>query len=104
MVASVALDEPAVTRSGVVMGVGMGGFVDGIVLHQILQWHNMGSAVLRPDTMMAMKQNMVRDGLFQAAGHVPAYGRVFGGGGVLVIALGWMLTRRDSPSIQRGPV
>jgi uncharacterized membrane protein len=23
------------------MGIGLGGFIDGIVLHQILQWHHM---------------------------------------------------------------
>jgi uncharacterized membrane protein len=55
------------SRSGVVIGVGMGGFLDGIVLHQIMQWHNMGSAVLRPDTMEAMKRNMTWDGWFHAA-------------------------------------
>jgi uncharacterized membrane protein len=54
------------TRSGIVIGIGMGGFIDGIVLHQILQWHNMGSAVLPPDTMEAMKRNMLWDGLFHA--------------------------------------
>jgi uncharacterized membrane protein len=53
--------------AGVVLGVGLGGFVDGIVLHQILQWHNMGSAVLPPTTMDAMSQNMAWDGLFHAA-------------------------------------
>ena len=26
---------------GVVVGIGLGRFVDGIVLHQILQWHHM---------------------------------------------------------------
>lgn len=52
--------------AGVVLGVGLGGFADGIALHQLAQWHNMGSAVLRPDTMAAMKQNMVWDGLFHA--------------------------------------
>jgi Predicted membrane protein (DUF2243) len=26
---------------GILLGVGLGGFVDGIVLHQILQWHHM---------------------------------------------------------------
>jgi uncharacterized membrane protein len=26
---------------GVWLGIGLGGFVDGIVLHQILQWHHM---------------------------------------------------------------
>ena len=25
--------------SGMLLGVGFGGFVDGILLHQILQWH-----------------------------------------------------------------
>jgi uncharacterized membrane protein len=26
---------------GLVLGIGLGGFVDGIVLHQILQWHHL---------------------------------------------------------------
>lgn len=54
-------------RAGVVVGVGLGGFVDGIVLHQIVHWHNMGSSVLPPTTMAALEQNMVWDGLFHAA-------------------------------------
>jgi uncharacterized membrane protein len=49
---------------GVLLGIGLGGFVDGIVLHQILQWHNMGSSVLPPATMEAMRQNMRWDGWF----------------------------------------
>jgi uncharacterized membrane protein len=53
--------------AGTVLGIGLGGFVDGIVLHQILQWHNMGSAVLRPVTLEAMHTNMTWDGLFHAA-------------------------------------
>jgi uncharacterized membrane protein len=53
--------------AGVVLGVGLGGFIDGIVLHQIMQWHNMGSAVLPPIDMHAMSLNMVWDGLFHAA-------------------------------------
>jgi uncharacterized membrane protein len=57
---------PRIT-AGIVLGIGLGGFVDGIVLHQIVQWHNMGSAVLPPTTMDAMRQNMVWDGLFHAA-------------------------------------
>jgi uncharacterized membrane protein len=50
--------------SGVVLGIGLGGFADVILLHQIAQWHNMGSAVLPPTTMEAMSQNMRWDGLF----------------------------------------
>lgn len=53
--------------SGVVIGIGLGGFVDGIVLHQIMQWHNMGSSVVPPTTMEAMKQNMAWDGWFHLA-------------------------------------
>ncbi len=53
--------------AGVVLGLGLGGFVDGIALHQIAQWHNMGSAVLPPTTMEAMKRNMAWDGWFHAA-------------------------------------
>jgi uncharacterized membrane protein len=53
--------------AGVVLGLGLGGFVDGITLHQIMQWHNMGSAVLPPTTMNPMAQNMLWDGLFHAA-------------------------------------
>jgi uncharacterized membrane protein len=49
------------------MGAGLGGFVDGIVLHQILQWHNMLSNQLPPDTLVAAKVNMYWDGVFHAA-------------------------------------
>ena len=52
--------------AGVLLGTGMGGFVDGIVLHQILQWHNMLSSVRPPTDLLAMKYNMVWDGLFHA--------------------------------------
>lgn len=69
----VALDEARVgSRStaltgGLVLGLGLGGFLDGIVLHQIMQWHNMGSAIVPPTTMEAMAQNMRWDGLFHLA-------------------------------------
>jgi uncharacterized membrane protein len=52
---------------GLLLGLGLGGFIDGILLHQILQWHNMGSAVLPPTSMDAMSQNMRWDGLFHLA-------------------------------------
>ncbi len=52
---------------GLILGLGLGGFIDGILLHQIAQWHNMGSAVLPPTTMDAMAQNMRWDGLFHLA-------------------------------------
>jgi uncharacterized membrane protein len=60
--------EPRSTAltGGLLLGVGLGGFVDGILLHQIAQWHNMGSGILPPTTMEAMSQNMLWDGLFHA--------------------------------------
>ncbi|MDX5483189.1 MAG: DUF2243 domain-containing protein [Hymenobacteraceae bacterium] len=48
------------------IGVGMGGFVDGIVLHQILQWHQMISAKLPPVTLLNKEVNMFWDGIFHA--------------------------------------
>ena len=54
------------TTAGILLGIGLGGFVDGITLHQILQWHNMLSNWLPPTTMDAMQRNMVWDGLFHA--------------------------------------
>jgi uncharacterized membrane protein len=53
--------------AGVVLGIGLGGFVDGIALHQIAQWHNTLSAVVPPTTIETMRQNMWWDGLFHFA-------------------------------------
>jgi uncharacterized membrane protein len=50
--------------AGILLGVGMGGFVDGIVFHQLFQTHNMLSAKVPPDTLVNAKINMVWDGLF----------------------------------------
>lgn len=55
-----------VVSAGILLGTGLGGFFDGILLHQILQWHNMLSSVRPPTDLVAMKYNMVWDGLFHA--------------------------------------
>jgi uncharacterized membrane protein len=54
---------------GVLLGIGLGGFVDGIVLHQILQWHHMlTSEGSYPSTTVAgLETNTLWDGLFHAA-------------------------------------
>jgi uncharacterized membrane protein len=51
---------------GILLGMGLGGFVDGILLHQLLQWHNMGSARVPPTTLPAAQANMRWDGFFHA--------------------------------------
>ena len=45
--------------AGILLGTGLGGFVDGIVLHQILQWHNMLSSIRPPTDLITMKYNML---------------------------------------------
>jgi uncharacterized membrane protein len=52
--------------AGALLGSGLGGFVDGIVLHQILQWHNMLSSKVAPTDLVTIKYNMAWDGLFHA--------------------------------------
>jgi uncharacterized membrane protein len=54
---------------GILLGIGLGGFVDGIVLHQILQWHHLLSATEdHPVTTVAgLETNTLWDGLFHAA-------------------------------------
>jgi len=59
------------TAAGVFFGLGLGGFFDGIVLHQILQWHHMvTSAGYPPDTVANLKLNTLLDGLFHGATYI----------------------------------
>ena len=53
---------------GVLLGIGLGGFVDGIVFHQILQWHHMVTAEgCCPDSTVAgLEDNTLADGIFHA--------------------------------------
>jgi uncharacterized membrane protein len=60
------LDHGPLIAAALSIGVGMGGFVDGIVFHQLLQWHNMLSSRLPPVDLTAVKVNMLWDGLFHA--------------------------------------
>lgn len=65
-------DRRPLVTAGTLLGVGLGGFVDGIVFHQILQLHNMLSAKypkVGVDAQMALVNaeiNMFWDGLFHA--------------------------------------
>lgn len=52
--------------AGLALGIGMGGFVDGILFHQILQLHNMLSARIPNTDYVGAKVNMVWDGVFHA--------------------------------------
>src|SRR5215213_6847765 len=52
----------------ILLGVGLGGFVDGIVLHQLLQWHHMLSNTHRGrlTTVAGLEANTLADGVFHA--------------------------------------
>src|SRR5512145_2025561 len=56
--------------AGILFGVGLGGFFDGIVLHQVLQWHHMLTSAGYPaDSVPNLEINTLWDGLF----HVSTY-------------------------------
>lgn len=55
------------TAAGIWLGLGLGGFFDGIVLHQILQWHHMVTSAGYPATSVSNLQfNTLLDGLFHS--------------------------------------
>jgi uncharacterized membrane protein len=57
--------------AGILFGLGLGGFFDGIVLHQILQWHHMvTSAGYPPTSVRHLEINTLWDGLFHATTYV----------------------------------
>ncbi len=94
------------TLAGILLGIGLGGFADGIVLHQVLQWHHMLTAEgsYPPATVAGLETNTLWDGLFHLATWVAtaagvallwkaprpeqaAWGRQFAG----LLLLGWGL-------------
>ena len=51
------------------MGIGLGGFLDGIVLHQLLQWHHMltDTGEHPAGTLAGLEANTLADGFFHVA-------------------------------------
>lgn len=56
----------SLVAAGMLLGIGLGGFFDGITFHQILQVHNMMSAVKPNESIVNLEINMFWDGLFHA--------------------------------------
>lgn len=50
--------------AAMVLGISLGGFIDGILMHQILQWHAMLSNIIPPNTLVNKNVNMFWDGIF----------------------------------------
>lgn len=74
---------------GLLLGLGLGGFVDGIVMHQLLQWHHMVSHTQGHPvtTVEGLKANTVADGLF----HLSMW--VFVLAGTLLMLVAWQQGR-----------
>jgi uncharacterized membrane protein len=81
MVRATARDGAAFPKAaGILLGLGLGGFFDGIVLHQVLQWHHMLTARGYPaDSVRNLEINTRWDGLFHATTYI------FVGLGLLVL-------------------
>lgn len=79
--------------AGIFLGVGMGGFVDGILFHQLLQLHGMLSNRFFPDTLVNLELNMFWDGIF----HVFTWTTTAVG-----ISLLWRLARRGEVPLLTG--
>lgn len=73
--------------AGVLFGLGLGGFFDGIVLHQVLQWHHMLTCAGFPaDSVANLEINTLADGLFHASTYA------FVAAGLVVL---WRAARRE---------
>ncbi|HLU39383.1 MAG TPA: DUF2243 domain-containing protein [Planctomycetota bacterium] len=62
-----ALDP--LVKAGIVLGLGFGGFADGIVLHQILGWHHLvcTTETCQPTSVEHLQRQNVQDGFFHLA-------------------------------------
>ncbi len=62
------MTKTAPRAPGLLLGIGLGGFVDGILLHQILQWHHMltGTGDQPMTTVAGLEVNTLVDGLFHS--------------------------------------
>jgi uncharacterized membrane protein len=74
------------TASGLLFGLGLGGFFDGIVLHQVLQWHHMVSSWYPPTTVENLRLNTLWDGIFHSTTYVFV---------VLALYLFWRVAHRQ---------
>jgi uncharacterized membrane protein len=58
------LNPAPLTSAAVILGIGLGGFIDGIIFHQVLQWHSVLSNKIAIDTLAGKSVNMFWDGIF----------------------------------------
>lgn len=61
---ALSLSPVPLTSASIIIGIGMGGFLDGIVLHQVLQVHEMLSNKIPPTDYVSKSVNMFWDCIF----------------------------------------
>src|SRR3954468_5657062 len=60
-------EQTQMRNAGILLGLGLGGFFDGIVLHQLLQWHHMLSGWYPVNTLENLELNTTWDGIFHTS-------------------------------------
>ena len=63
--------------AGVLFGIGLGGFFDGIVLHQLLQWHHVVSSWYPTTNLENLELNTFWDGVFHSATYLVVVAALF---------------------------
>lgn len=63
--------------AGILFGLGLGGFFDGIVLHQVLQWHHMLSNWYPVNTLENLRLNTAWDGIFHSLTYLFVVGGLY---------------------------
>jgi len=64
-------DREFPNAAGILLGLGLGGFFDGIMLHQVLQWHHMLTSAGYPaDSVQNLEVNTLWDGLFHSTTYI----------------------------------
>jgi uncharacterized membrane protein len=65
------IDRDFPKAAGILFGLGLGGFFDGIVLHQLLQWHHMLTSFGYPaDNVRNLEINTLWDGIFHFSTYI----------------------------------
>jgi uncharacterized membrane protein len=59
-------DRGPLIAAGLLIGAGLGAFVDGIVFHELLQWHHLLSGRRDASDLVGLQVNMIWDGVFHA--------------------------------------
>ena len=60
------MNTKPIFRAGLILGLGLGGLFDGIVLHQVLGWHHLicTTDTCQPNTVEDLKRQITQDGYF----------------------------------------